>query len=43
MSIAVPLEHLGARIQPDMFSLAPAHGAFDDESSIANDQPAERF
>ncbi|HEY1557653.1 MAG TPA: NAD(P)H-dependent oxidoreductase [Kofleriaceae bacterium] len=28
-SLRVPLEHLGARIYPDMFSLAAAHKAFD--------------
>ena len=33
-SLRVPLEHLGARIYPDMFSLAQAHSAFDD--TIAN-------
>jgi NAD(P)H-dependent FMN reductase len=30
-SLRVPLEHLGARIFPDMFSLAMAHKAFDGE------------
>lgn len=29
-SLRMPLEHLGARIYPDMFSLAMAHKAFDD-------------
>jgi chromate reductase len=28
-SLRVPLEHLGARVYPDMFSLAGAHKAFD--------------
>ncbi len=28
-ALRVPLEHLGARIYPDMFSLAQAHKAFD--------------
>jgi NAD(P)H-dependent FMN reductase len=28
-SLRVPLEHLGARVYPDMFSLAMAHKAFD--------------
>jgi NAD(P)H-dependent FMN reductase len=28
-SLRVPLEHLGARVYPDMFSLAAAHKAFD--------------
>lgn len=30
-SLRVPLEHLGARVYPDMFSLAMAHKAFDDD------------
>jgi NAD(P)H-dependent FMN reductase len=30
-SLRVPLEHLGARIYPDMFSLAMAHKTFDGE------------
>jgi chromate reductase, NAD(P)H dehydrogenase (quinone) len=30
-SLRVPLEHLGARVYPDMFSLAAAHKAFDGE------------
>jgi chromate reductase, NAD(P)H dehydrogenase (quinone) len=30
-SLRIPLEHLGARIFPDMFSLAMAHKAFDGE------------
>ena len=33
-SLRVPLEHLGARIFPDMFSLAMAHKAFDGERLI---------
>lgn len=31
-----PLEHLGAHLYPDMFSLAQAHEAFDAEGRIAN-------
>ena len=30
-SLRIPLEHLGARVYPDMFSLAAAHKAFDGE------------
>jgi NAD(P)H-dependent FMN reductase len=30
-SLRVPLEHLGARVFPDMFSLAGAHKAFDSD------------
>lgn len=42
-ALRVPFEHLGARIYPDMFSLAQAHQAFDAEGRIANDQLQERF
>jgi NAD(P)H-dependent FMN reductase len=31
-----PLEHLGARTYPDMFALAQAHHAFDDNGRIAD-------
>lgn len=42
-ALRVPLEHLGARIYPDMFSLAQAHLAFGDDKHIANEQLQERF
>jgi chromate reductase len=42
-ALRVPFEHLGARIYPDMFSLAQAHRAFDDDGAIANAQLQERF
>jgi len=42
-ALRVPFEHLGARIYPDMFSLAQAHIAFTDEGQIANRQLQERF
>ena len=42
-ALRVPFEHLGARIYPDMFSLAQAHRAFDAEGRIANPQLQERF
>ena len=42
-ALRVPLEHLGARIYPDMFSLAQAHQAFDAEGRIANATLQERF
>ena len=35
-TLRVPLEHLGAHVYPDMFSLAQAHEAFDDRGRIAN-------
>lgn len=42
-SLRVPLEHLGARVFPDMFSLAQAHKAFDADGRIANEQLRQRF
>ncbi len=42
-SLRVPFEHLGARVYPDMFSLAQAHQAFDDSGRVANAQLRERF
>lgn len=33
-ALRVPLEHLGTRVYPDMFSLAMAHKAFDGEQII---------
>jgi chromate reductase, NAD(P)H dehydrogenase (quinone) len=42
-SLRVPLEHLGARIYPDMFSLAQAHTALNEEGRIANQQLQQRF
>ncbi len=42
-SLRMPLEHLGARVFPDMFSLAMAHQAFTAEGAIANPVLAKRF
>lgn len=42
-ALRVPFEHLGARIYPDMFSLAQAHGAFDGAGRLADDRLQERF
>jgi NAD(P)H-dependent FMN reductase len=42
-ALRVPLEHLGARVFPDMFSLAQAHQAFDPNGGLASTQLAERF
>ena len=42
-SLRVPLEHLGARVYPDMFSLAQAHQAFDADGRLANPELQERF
>lgn len=42
-ALRVPLEHLGARIYPDMFSLAQAHQAFGTDGRIANPTLQNRF
>jgi chromate reductase, NAD(P)H dehydrogenase (quinone) len=42
-SLRIPLEHLGARVYPDMFSLAQAHQAFNNEGRIANEPLQQRF
>jgi NAD(P)H-dependent FMN reductase len=42
-SLRIPLEHLGARVFPDMFSLAMAHQAFNADGAITNTTLAKRF
>ena len=42
-SLRIPLEHLGARVFPDMFSLAQAHTAFTEAGALADQLLAERF
>lgn len=42
-ALRVPFEHLGARLYPDMFSLARAHEAFDPEGRIASRELQGRF
>ena len=42
-ALRMPLEHLGARVFPDMFSLAQAHTAFSEAGRIENPQLQERF
>lgn len=42
-SLRVPLEHLGSRVFPDMFSLAMAHQAFHPDGSLVNQTLAQRF
>lgn len=42
-SLRVPLEHLGSRVFPDMFSLAMAHQAFNAEGNFVNTTLAQRF
>ena len=40
-ALRVPLEHLGARIYPDMFSLARTHEAFDDAGQLLDPELAQ--
>jgi len=42
-ALRIPLEHLGARVFPDMFSLAQAHKAFTDSGQLADELLAARF
>lgn len=42
-ALRIPLEHLGARVYPDMFSLAQAHQAFDADGQIASADLGGRF
>jgi len=42
-SLRIPLEHLGARVFPDMFSLAQAHQAFTGSGELTDRLLAERF
>lgn len=42
-ALRIPLEHLGARVFPDMFSLAQANNAFDRAGDLANEQLSRRF
>jgi chromate reductase len=42
-SLRMPLEHLGARVFPDMFSLATAHKAFTPEGLLLDETLTKRF
>ena len=42
-SLRIPFEHLGARIFPNMFSLAAAHKTFTPEGKISDATLAKRF
>ena len=42
-ALRVPFEHLGARIYPDMFSLAQAHASFDNNGRISDAALQDRF
>ena len=42
-SLRIPLEHLGARVYPEMFSLATAHEQLDEQGRITDPMLSERF
>lgn len=42
-ALRVPLEHLGARVYPDMFSLAQAHTGFAEDGSLSHPKLEERL
>lgn len=42
-ALRVPFEHLGARMYPDMFSLAQAHQAFSDDGRLVDAQLQSRL
>ena len=42
-ALRIPLEHLGARVYPNMFSLAMAHQSFDTDGSIKDKTLEKRF
>ncbi len=42
-ALRIPLEHLGARVYPDMFSLAQAHQAFAADGTLVDRQIAARL
>ncbi|MFG2976525.1 NADPH-dependent FMN reductase [Streptomyces sp. NPDC048331] len=42
-ALRVPLEHLGARVYPDMFSLAGAHHAFTEDGALTDQGLGERL
>ena len=42
-ALRVPLEHLGARVYPDMFSLGQAHQAFDPNGRLASGALQQRL
>lgn len=42
-ALRIPLEHLGTRVYPDMFSLARAHEGFTDDGALADTGLQERL
>jgi len=43
LALRIPLEHLGARVFPNMFSLAMAHKAFNTDGKLADETLGKRF
>jgi len=42
-ALRIPMEHLGARVYPDMFSLAQAHEAFGDDGRLSDSKLQKWF
>jgi chromate reductase len=42
-SLRIPLEHLGARVYPDMFSLPQAHEAFREDGHLTRESTEQRL
>lgn len=42
-ALRMPLEHMGSRVFPDMFSLASAHKALNEQGLIIDEKLAQRF
>lgn len=42
-ALRIPLEHLGSRVFPEMFSLAQSDRAFSDDGKLKDDRLSERF
>lgn len=43
LALRIPLEHLGARVFPNMFSLAMAHKTFTSDGKISDESLMQRF
>lgn len=41
--LRIPLESLGVNVFPNMFSLAVAHNAFDENGNLADNNLSQRF
>ncbi|MEJ8755551.1 NAD(P)H-dependent oxidoreductase [Pontibacter sp. H259] len=42
-ALRIPFEHLGTRVYPDMFSLASAQQAFNEDGTLKDEKLAKRF